>query len=262
MPNHSRVGWPLLLICSMTSAMHAGALRDGHLSQLVRDVRILQPNGQSLRAANGGTIVDGSVQTGRDSRAEITFSDQTVLRLGDNTEVSVRSDRRTFDLVSGAVLTQVPSGVGGTTLKIGKISATTTGTTLTAEALPNAYIKVIVLDGTSRLCLRTGGLGNDCVLLRPGQMLIAGPNAKGLPDAVDVHLGRLLETSHFITQFGPLPAQDRLVKSAAAQTEQKTHGVFADSNLVIFGRGTLVTQPNRSSPTPSPGLSPAPKPSP
>jgi FecR-like protein len=262
MPNHFRVEWPLLLICCLAFSMDAAPLRDGHLSQVVRDVRVSQPNGQSSRAANGGTIVDGSVQTGRDSRAEITFSDQTVLRLGDNTEVSVRSNPRTFDLLSGAVLTQVPSGLGGTILKIGKITATTTGTTLTAEALPNAYIKVIVLDGTSRLCLRTGGLGSDCVLLRPGQMLIAGPNAKGLPDAVDVRLGRLLETSHFITQFAPLPGQDRLVKAAAAQAEQKTHGVFADSNLVIFGRGTLVTQPNRPSPTPSPGRSQSPKSSP
>src|SRR4051794_36849961 len=145
MPNHLRVAWPLLLICGLAFSMDAAPLRDGRLSQVVRDVRASQPNGPSLQVTNGRTMADGVVQTGRDSRAEITFSDQTVVRLGDNTEVSVRSDRRTFELVSGAVLTQVPSGVGGTTLKIGKITATTTGTTLTAEALPNAYIKVIML---------------------------------------------------------------------------------------------------------------------
>jgi FecR-like protein len=262
LPNHVRVGGSLLLICCLAFSAGAAPLRDGHLSQVGHDVRLSQPNGPPSRGANGTTIVDGSVQTGNGSRVQITFRDQTVLRLGDNTEVRVRSDQRSFDLVSGAVLTQVPSGAGGTILKIGKVTATTTGNTLTAEALPNAYIKVIVLDGTSRLCLRTGGWGNDCVLLRAGQMLIAGPNAKGLPDAVDVHLGRLLQTSHFVTQFEPLPGQDRLVRAAAAQTDQKTHGVFADSNLVIFGRGTLVTQPNRPTPTPGNGSVPAPPPKP
>jgi hypothetical protein len=248
--NDLRGGWLLLLICCLGGGIHAAPLRDGHLTEMARDVRVSLPGASPAHAVNGGAVADGSVHTGRDSRAEITFGDQTVLRLGDNTDVSIESNRRSFDLVSGAVLTQVPSGVGGTILKIGKITATTTGTTLTAEALPQAYIKVIVLDGTSRLCLRTGGLGTDCVLLRAGQMLIAGPTPKSLPDAVDVHLGRLVETSHFITQFGPLPGQDRLIKAAAAQSQRKTQGAFADSNLVIFGRGTLVTQPNKPSPTP------------
>ncbi|MFL6513617.1 MAG: FecR domain-containing protein [Chthoniobacterales bacterium] len=264
LPNHLRGGWLLLLICCGVSGVHAAPLRDGHLTEMVRDVRMSHPGAPPAHPANGSAVGDGSVQTGRESRAEIKFNDQTVLRLGDNTDVRIDASRRSFDLISGAVLTQVPSGVGATILNIGQITATTTGTTLTAEALPKAYLKIIVVDGTSRVCLRTGGLGSDCVLLRAGQMLIAGPTPKSLPDAVDVHLGRLVETSHFITQFGPLPGQDRLTKAAAAQSERKTHGGFADSNLVIFGRGTLVTQPNKPSPTPPANTRPAatPKPSP
>src|SRR5436305_13969155 len=126
MPNHLRIGWPLLLICAATSTVTAAPLRGGRLSSVVRDVRVSQPNGPASRATAGGPIVDGLVRTGPDSRAEITFSDQTVLRLGDKTEVAVHSDNRTFEFLSGAVLTQVPGGVGGTVLKIGRISATTT----------------------------------------------------------------------------------------------------------------------------------------
>jgi hypothetical protein len=103
--------------------------------------------------------------------------------------------------------------------------------------------------------------GQDCVLLRAGQMLIASPDPKSLPDAVDVDLNRMLETCQFITEFSELPEHDRLVQAATAQRKRKSHGKFAETNLVIFGRGTLVSQ---RSPTPAPAQknsgSPAPPP--
>lgn len=235
----------LLLI----SAWHFGyvadgaALRDGRFSDVLRDVR-LETNGQSFVASNELKFQDGLIRTGRDSRAELSFGDKSTVRLGDNSLVKVDSKDRTFDLESGAILAQVPSQVGGTLVKVRHVTATATGTTLAVEFLPNAYIKFISLDGTSRLCVKKGAFASDCVLLRAGQMIIAGPDPKMLPDAVDVDLNRFLETCEFITKFHPLPGHDRLAKAARIQRDRKSHGSFAETNLVIFGRGTLVSQRN------------------
>jgi hypothetical protein len=235
---HSRVAWLLpCLLWLRAAGLEAAPLNNGHLSVAVHDVRIGR-----ITAPTGTPIADALLETGRDSRAEVTFSDQTVVRLGNNTKVAVDPGNRTFDLQAGAVLAQVASGVGGTKLKVLGITATVTGTTLVVEFLPNAYTKFIALDGTSRLCLKKGGWGSDCTLLRAGQMMIASPDPKMLPDAVDVDLSRLLDTSDFITRFSSLPDRDRVVKAAAAQRARKNHGSFAETNLVIFGRGTVVTQ--------------------
>jgi hypothetical protein len=181
------------------------------------------------------------LQTGPDSRAVITFNDRAVAHVGDKTQVTIHAGNRTFELNAGAILTQVPKGVGRTELKSGAVITAITGTTLLVEYQPDAYLKFVLLDGTARLCLKKPGHINDCVLLRAGQMLIAGPNAKRLPDAVDVDLTRLLETCHLITDFPQLPGHDLLAKAASKQRKRKSHGSYVDTNLVIFGRGTLVS---------------------
>ena len=239
---YSHVVWFLPVACLYGSGCEAAALQDGRLSQVVHDVRLTEADNAPLSAGKNIPVRDGSIRTGPDSRAEISFHDHTVIRLGDKTVLGVETKSRTFDLTAGAVLTQVPGGVGSTTLKVRAITATATGNTLVVECLPQAYTKFIVLDGTSRLCLRSKGLNRDCILLRAGQMLIAGPNATNLPETVDVDLSRLNETCQFITQFPKLPDQDQLTRAAAAQHKRKSNGAFAETNLVIFGRGTLVTQ--------------------
>lgn len=219
------------------------------MTDVRRDVRI-ESDGHAFAAKPNREFSAGLVRTAPDSRAEITFADKSVVRVGDNTVMSVDAKARTFDLQSGAILTQIPSRVGGTFVKVRHVIATATGTTLAVECLPNAYIKFISLDGTSRLCLKTGAWARECVLLRTGQMIITSPDPKQLPEAVDVDLNPLLATCQFITAFRPLPGHDRLLTAAAAQRDRKSKGSFAETNLVIHGRGTLVSQ--RDSPSSGP----------
>lgn len=241
---HFHLVWLFSAIVLFTGKLEATALQDAHLSQIVKDVRAGSPGTAAIAATTDTVLHDGSIETGADSRAELSFRDQTVVRLGDNTVLGFESASRTLDLSSGAVLTQVPSGVGRTTLKVRNITATVTGTTLAVEFLPQAYTKFISLDGTSRLCLKKSNWSSDCVLLRAGQMMIASADPKGLPEAVDVDLNHLIGTCQFITEFPKLPGQDRLAKAAAIQRGRKSHGGFTDTNLVIFGRGTVVSQRN------------------
>jgi len=260
MVTHFRLLWLLSIgFCLCSNTTPGAPLQEARLSRVGPDVVISQHAGAPVIAQSNILLRDATVRTGAKSRAELTFADQTVLRLGDKTEFSFDSASRILNLASGALLTQVPPGVGGTELRVRGITATATGVTLVAESLPGAYTKFICLDGTSRVCLKAGDWSADCILLRAGQMLIVAPQAKTLPEAVDVNLSRFVETCRFITDFAALPAQERVLQAAANQRKQKTRGNFADTDLVIFGRGTIVSRSSSGSSahaTTSPSSSP------
>jgi hypothetical protein len=68
-----------------------------------------------------------AVQTGVQSRSELTFKDQTITRLGEKTIFSVGEGARTIDLGSGQFLLSVPKKAGGAKVKIGAVTAAITG---------------------------------------------------------------------------------------------------------------------------------------
>jgi hypothetical protein len=179
------------------------------------------------------------VRTGVESRAELTFTDQTLARLGANTIFSFNDGTRNLDLGGGAMLLRVPKGAGGAQINTAAVTAAITGTTVMLEYHPNAYIKFIILEGTGRI-FRKGHLG-ESVLLHAGQMLIVNPNGKGLPDPVDVDLDRLTKTSLLIVGFPPLPSLNLIAREVGSQDEKKNEGGLIQTNLVIFGGGTTVS---------------------
>jgi hypothetical protein len=75
-------------------------------------------------------------------------------------------------------------------------------------------------------------------------MLITNPDATRLPDPVDVDLDRLLKTSLLINDFAPLRRQDLIAKESEKQQRAKSKKSLIDTNLVIFGKGTLVSLTN------------------
>jgi hypothetical protein len=68
-----------------------------------------------------------AVQTGVQSRSELTFKDQTITRLGEKTIFSVGEGPRTIDLGSGQFLLSVPKKAGGAKVKAGAVTAAITG---------------------------------------------------------------------------------------------------------------------------------------
>lgn len=61
------------------------------------------------------------------------------------------------------------------------------------------YAKVVVLEGTVRVFI-TGKPG-ESILLKPGQMIIFPPDARRLPDPVDIDLDLLVKTSKLIEEM-------------------------------------------------------------
>src|SRR6185503_17371595 len=101
-----------LVLAGTVGSLDGSVLQGGRLTQVRRDVQIAESGGSPKRAATNADVRGGLVRTGVDSRAEVTFTDQSVVRLGDKTEIGIDSQSRAVELKSGALLTQIPAGVG------------------------------------------------------------------------------------------------------------------------------------------------------
>jgi hypothetical protein len=106
----------------------ADELKEAKVTQVIRDVRVLPSNASPRPAAVNDNVRQGTaVQTGVQSRSELTFKDQTITRLGEQTIFSVGEGARTIDLGSGQFLLCVPKKAGSTKVKAGAVTAAITG---------------------------------------------------------------------------------------------------------------------------------------
>jgi len=244
-----------LLICLLLTAtcLNAAQLQETRVTQVAKDVKLGPPQAAApRRAAVGESVRDGdAISTGAAGRSELTFADQTITRLGAKTIVSFSDGMRTMDLVEGAVLFQIPKGTGGLKIKTAAIAAASTGATGIIERHGQFYIKVLVLEGTVR-CYLTNRVG-ESELMHPGQILITKPDVTVLPDPADFDIARVMKTCLLIRDFPPLLSQRLIESEEQKQSALIAKGTDIPSNLVIFGRGTLVTL---VSPTPAPPRKP------
>ena len=228
----------------------AAQLKEATITQIVNDVQ-LHPRQAAARSGvlNDSVPSGAEVHTGINSRAELTFADQTSARLSANTTFSFNNETRNLDLTQGAMLLRVPKRMRGATISTGAVTAAINGATVIAEYHENAYTKFISLEGTARVYLKRRW--GESVLVRPGQMLITNPNPKGgLASPVDVDLHRLLTTSVLITEFPPLASQNLIAKETEKQQRAKSKKTLIDTNLVIAGKGTVVSLANPAQMTP------------
>jgi hypothetical protein len=193
----------------------------------------------AARRASINDIIDAEtvVRTGNDSRGEVTFSDETVVRLAANTAFNFKDGTRGLNLRDGAALIQATKGANGATIHAGSVAAAVAGTTVLIEYHPGVY-KFLVLEGTGRL-YRPGYPG-DSVLVRPGQMVIGNPNA-AVTDPVDFDIARFVKTSRFIVDLPPLRSEKSFAAEGQKQQQEKSKKTLIETSLVIFGGGTGIS---------------------
>jgi hypothetical protein len=177
------------------------------------------------------------VRTGKDSHAELTFSDETIVRLAANTAFSFKNGTHDLNLGEGAALVQTPKSANGATIHAAGAAAAITGTTVMIEYQPGVC-KFLVLEGTGRL-YRPGHLG-DSVLVGPGQLVIGNPNS-AVSDPVNFDIGRFVKTSRFIVGLPPLRSEKLIAAENQKQRREKSKKTLIDTDLVIFGGGTRVS---------------------
>ena len=136
---------------------------------------------------------------------------------------------------------------GGAKIKTGAITAISTGATGIIDRHAQFYVKVLVLEGIVR-CYLADQIG-ESLLVQPGQILIMKPDVTALPDPAHFDIARVMKTCLLVREFQPLLSQRLIESEERKQLNLIAKGTYIPSNLVIFGRGTLVSLVN---PTPTP----------
>src|SRR5438132_12828797 len=218
----------------------ASPLTSAEVTKIINRVSVIEPAKGDRPAVVRDVIKDDrGLQTGARSRSELLFQDNTLTRVGAETFFSFKTGTRDMTLEKGSMLLQVPKGLGGAKIHTAAVTAAITGTTIMMEYSPGQYLKVLVLEGSLRLS-RNGSFGNSLVL-RPGKMVIMRPDAKKIPDPIDVDLAEIVKTSTLVNFPGGniLPSMPLIQVAINDQAKELAKGTLVPTNLVM-GHGTKV----------------------
>jgi hypothetical protein len=197
--------------------------------------------------------LSSTVSVGVHSRAELVFPDRTLARLGGETSLGIKPDSREFRLERGTLLVEVPHFRGGARVRCGHVVATAGSATILIEHLPGKSLKVAVLEGDLRVAV--DGFIGDSIVLTPGKLLITTPDARQLPDPVDVDLRTLAATSSLVNPAlflagavggaEALPSTSHIESTITRQSKLVQKKTLIPTNLVILGSGTKIVIPTQ-----------------
>src|SRR5213592_1174502 len=245
----------------------ADQLQQARVSQVIQDVRVLETHGAPRPAAVNDKVIQGmGVRTGVESRAELTFTDLTITRLGANTVFSFKQGARELDLTSGAVLLQIPPKAPVVKVSTSAVTAAITGgTALFATGPPT---KFMVLEGTGTFY--PTGHPEKAATINGGEMMTMTANGRMTkPEKFDVKL--VLKTSRLIKDFPPLENLPLVMAVVDLQlAEQQLAALNSQPlarNLVdVIGttdqnvNANPVVLVSMSTPNPTPPITPTPPP--
>ena len=196
-----------------TFAMLAGN-SEARVTQAIRNVQLLAPNAAPRPASINDNVRPGTaVRTGSDSRAELTFTDRTLARLGANSVLSFGEGG--FDLPNGSILLYLPKSSGGGRINAAVATAAGSDFTAMAEYRPKSWIKFIILEGHATVSLKHHP--GEIRTLRAGQMIMVRLGATKLPEPQDFDLSKLIKNSLLITGFPPVPNLNLILREAENQ---------------------------------------------
>src|SRR6266496_1274931 len=222
----------------------AEELKEAQVTEVIQDVKLLPSNAAPRPATVNDNVRQGTaVQTGVQSRSELTFKDKTITRLGEKTIFSVGKGARSIDLGSGQFLLYVPKHSGGAKVKMGAVTAAITGTTVLGKVNPNGTTSFVVLEGTA--CMHLDSVGQS-LLVHAGQKLTFDPISNRLEDPVDVDLNEVL-TSPLIKDFRRLPSAP-LIEQEIQKQHRVAGGVTGNPDLSRAIRVAGASSPGTATP--------------
>src|SRR6266550_7201401 len=245
----------------------AAQLDQAQVSQVIQDVRLLEAHGAPRPAVVNAKVTQGmGVRTGVESRAELTFTDLTLTRLGANTIFSFKQGARELDLTSGAVLLEVPPKAPAVKVSTSAVTAAVTGgTALFATGPPT---KFMVMEGIGTFF--PNGHPERAVTVHSGEMMMMTANGRMTkPEKFDVKL--VVETSRLIKDFPPL---ENLPLILAVMNQQLAAQLLAGTTTQPLARNLVdvigttdqnvnanpVVLVSMSTPNPTPPITPTPPP--
>ena len=188
-------------------------LQEAKVTQVVQDVKVVPAGAAARPVTVNETVRQGNaVQTGTQSRSELTFRDQTITRLGEKTIYNIGGGR-TIDMGSGQFLLYVPKKAGGAKVKMGPVTAAITGTTVLGHVYPSGIVEFTVLEGSA--CIHLDSVGQSLQVMG-GQMIVYDPVYRRLEDPVYVDLQQQL-SSPLVRDFRPLPSAGLIKEEIQSQ---------------------------------------------
>ncbi|HZS18522.1 MAG TPA: FecR family protein [Candidatus Udaeobacter sp.] len=257
----------LLPLFGAASFATADQPQQARVSQIIEDVRLLEPHGAPRPAVvNDKVTQQMGVRTGVESRAELTFTDLTLTRLGANTIFSFKQGARELDLTSGAVLLQVPPKAPAVKVTTSAVTAAVTGGTALISTGPPT--KFMVLEGIGTFF--PNGHPDRAVTVHGGEMMtMTADRRMTKPQKFDVKL--VMKTSRLIKDFPPLEnmplIMDVMNQQLAMQLLASITQPLANNLINVVGttdqnanaNPVILVKNSTSSPTPPP-ISPTPPP--
>jgi hypothetical protein len=204
----------------LTTIIFAAEHKQARVTEVVRDVRVLAAQAAARAAVVNETVHEGSaVHTGSESRAELTFVDQTITRLGANTVFSFGGGARTYDLGSGAILVSAPKELGTLKISAGVATCAVSGFTGIWETHSKSWNKILFIEGDGDVWLKQNP--DDRRHMHSRQILVFPPNAKVLPQPQEFDVCKVINSGLLITGFSrQLPSWPLLAAECAKQESQ------------------------------------------
>jgi len=175
---------------------------------------------EKKQAQKDGKIAEGNkVDTGAGSCTEMTFTDSSVMRMGQNSHFSFDSKERLIRLDKGTVLMHVPPGNGGVAIEGGGVVGAVSGSTVMASNDGNGNFAFAVLEsdgGAGQITNKDGSV----TPLAPGFMGVVSADRPGVSTSFEVNVTALMESSPLFTEFTtPMPGNEKVVAVAEQQGE-------------------------------------------
>ncbi len=259
-----KIASAIALTLALAELTLAAEKKNARVTQVIRDVRVLASQAGARPASVNDTVQEGqAVRTGGDSRAELTFTDQSITRLGANTVFSFGQGAKELDLSSGAALIVVPKDAGTTRINTAAATAAVTGFTALVESHPKGVNKFMIIEGEACVKNKLKRILTDpCITLHAGDMLILQPGIRDGGSVQKFDIKKTVETARLLTDFGKLPTWalndiQAAIDNQAAGGGNPPGGAPGDPT----GLGT-VDQKTNASPTPPPPFVPPPGPPP
>jgi len=242
----------MVFLAEFIAVATPGPLHSAKVTEVQNDVRLQEEAAQAAasadqdpapyrspakaptRPAEVGDLIKGGrlISTGKASRAELLFNDNTITRLGANSIFTFRTGSRNVHLSSGFILLHTPKGNGGATITTPTATATVLGTTIMLSVLPDGGVKMLILEGTGTLAYH-----GQTETLKAGQVSIFTPG-QGISVPTTIDLKKLTETSSMLKSFsGPLGSEQEIQDAIEAQQHLLASGelnISGDANGLQF----------------------------
>jgi len=228
----------LALASWLPGGVAAAELEEAQVTQVVQDVKVLPSNAAARPASVNETVRQGTaVQTGVQSRSELTFKDKTITRLGEKSVFNVGQGSRTIEMGSGQFLLYVPKKAGGAKIKMGAVTAAITGTTVLGNVLPSGIVEYTVLEGGS--CIYLPSMGQS-LYVQAGQMVVYDPIYGRLENPVEVDLQGQL-SSPLVRDFRQLPSAPLIEEEIQSRRQVAAPNSDLDRAVRAAGAASIAT---------------------